>query len=110
MKIKFKITVTAPAAQVGAKGEVKEVDDRAANILIAGNYAERADIVSKKKSAMKKAVAKKVARKNGKSTLSAAYADHALKAVSKKKAAKKKVAAKKFVKKKVVKKKVVKKT
>ncbi len=61
MKIKFNITVTAPAAQVGTKGEVKEVDDRAANILINGGYAERADIIVKKKSAKKKVAAKKVA-------------------------------------------------
>ncbi len=63
MKIKFKITVTAPAAQVGDKGEVKEVDDRAANILINGGYAERADIVAKKKSAKKKVAVKKVVKK-----------------------------------------------
>ncbi len=93
MKIKFKITVTAPAAQVGTKGETKEVDDRAANILINGGYAERADIV-----------AKKVARKGGKARLSAAYTDRDLKAIAKKKVVKKKAVAKKVVKKKVIKK------
>ncbi|HEG42609.1 hypothetical protein LCGC14_2692390 [marine sediment metagenome] len=66
MRIKFKITVTAPAAQVGTKGEIKEVDDRAANILINGGYAERADIVAKKKSAKKKVVVKKKAAKKTK--------------------------------------------
>lgn len=57
MKIEFKIDVSAPAAQVGKAGEVKEVDDRSAKILIKGNYAT--EVKPAKKAAAKKKVAKK---------------------------------------------------
>ncbi len=66
MKVKFKIDVSSPAAQAGKAGEVKDVSERAAKLLIDGNYAERADIVPGKKVAAKKVVKKKSAKKKTK--------------------------------------------
>ena len=61
MKVKFLVTVTSPAWQAGQKGEVKNVSDRAAQILLKGRYA--IEHKAPKKVAAKKKAKKKTKKK-----------------------------------------------